>query len=191
MFRVRLTCFHRVCRTINARPRNNNGINHPSRPARCLGPRSILSPPLVFPRDRYKPRDRIPRKIFSFSRVMEIPCTDPAINLFTGRVCKYPRNITPPPRKSRANTSRLPYGFISHLLIPRKKERKEHLRCRGCILRDTRRRCKAPGRENGGEKNLLLVVTKILLFRWNMKNVPFGIFVLKVYNSRCPNGEYR
>lgn len=60
---------------------------------------------------------------------MEIPCTGPAINLFIGRICKYPsRNITspPPPRKSRANTFRLPYGFISHLLVPHPAREKKN-----------------------------------------------------------------
>ena len=88
-------------------------------------------------------------------RVMEIPCTGPAINLFIGRICKYPsRNITspPPPRKSRANIFRLPYVlriyFAPSRSASRAREKKQETcvyvyRCRGCILRDTRRRCKA------------------------------------------------
>lgn len=131
VFRVRLTCFHRVCRTINARPRNNNGINHPSRSARCLGPRSI-SLPILFAVES----NRIQRKSSLIYRVMEISCTGPPINLFIGRICKYPfRNtakhnfLLPLP----VNLAPTPSVFLTDLLRTfssrkkRKKKRKKRV----------------------------------------------------------------
>lgn len=142
VFRVRLTCFHRVCRTINARPRNNNGINHP---ARCWLQRSIYSRPIDEPRDRIESNAKISLRVNGNTLYRA------AINLFIGRICKYPFPSTAKqlsPFSLPSPPEHLPSSLPDLFLVPKKRKyaRLRVYRCRGCILRDARkdtRRCKA------------------------------------------------
>lgn len=129
VFRVRLTCFHRVCRTINARPRNNNGINHP---ARCWLQRSIYPPPP--PID--EPRDRIERENLLSSRKWKylVPSGDKSVyrpafvNIpFPSTAKQLSLFSLPSPREH------LPSSLPDLFLVPRKKKKKKKIRAFTCL----------------------------------------------------------